>query len=111
MKAKKIILAAFAGTALIAAAGGAQARDGWREIQRDFRGDNHYRHGYNDHGNRHGHYRHYAPRYYAPAPVYYAPRYYAPRYYAPAPVYYQPAPVIYGALPVGDARVSFGVRF
>jgi hypothetical protein len=96
MKAKKIILAAFAGTALLAAAG-AQARDHWRD---GHRGDGHYRHGHYNHGHHgHGH-RHYAPRvvvrpayrpYYRPAPV----------YYAPPPYYYAPAPAIYGRIPLG----------
>jgi hypothetical protein len=97
MKAKKIILAAFAGTALLAAAG-AQARDGWAQIHRDTFHRGHSNHGH--YGN--GHYRHYAPRvvvrpayrpYYRPAPVYYAP---------PPAYYYGPrAPVVYGQIPLG----------
>lgn len=93
MNAKKTILAAFAGTALLAAAG-AQARDG------------HWDQGYRDHGYHHGYYRpYYAPRvvvrpaYYYP--TYYAPRYVDPYYVAPAPVYYQPAPALYGRIPLG----------
>ena len=85
MNAKKIILAAFAGTALIAAAG-AQARDGWRDIHRDtFHRGGHSDHGHYNQGHRgNGHYRHHAHR-----------------HYAPAPVYYEPAPVIYGRIPLG----------
>ena len=98
-KTQKIVLAAFAATALLAATG-AQARDDHR------RG-----HGYHGHHGHHGHYvRHLPPRvFYRPAPVYYAP---APVYYPPQPVYYvPPRPVIYGTLPVGDARVRIGVQF
>jgi hypothetical protein len=96
MKTKKIILAALAGTALLASAG-AQARDGnWD------RGD----HGYRGHYQSHYYYRP-APYYYGPAaPVYYAP---APVYYAPqAPVYYAPRPAIYGQIPIGHhSGISF----
>ena len=100
MNTKKAIIAAFAGTALLAAAGvQAQSRDGrWDHG------------GYRDHGYNHSHYRYgggarvvvrpsysyyYGPRYVAP---YYAP---APVYYQPAPVYYSPAPAIYGRIPLG----------
>ena len=95
MKTKKIILAALAGTALLAAAG-AQARDG------------HWDHGYRGHYQSHYFYRP-APYYYGPpAPVYYAP---APVYYAPqAPVYYAPRPAIYGQIPIGHhSGISFRV--
>ena len=109
MLTKNIAMAAIAGTALLAASG-AYARDD----DRDGFGPRHYSH----------HHRH-APRfvvrqvpryYYAPQPVYYAP---APEYYPPAPVYYPPAPayyapprpVLYGTLPIGDARVRFGLQF
>ena len=96
MKAKKMILAAFAGTALLAAAG-AQARDDhWRH-------DRGYHHGYWGGGARVV----VRPAYYGPR-YYYAPRYYDPYYYAPAPVYYGPsAPVVYGQIPLGH-RSSLG---
>ena len=96
MLTKKIAMAAIAGTALLAASG-AYARD-----------DHRWGYGQRDHGRYH--HRH-APRvvvrpapvyYYAPEPVYYAPQ---PAYYAP------PRPVIYGTLPIGDARVRFGLQF
>jgi hypothetical protein len=102
MKAKKIILAAVAGTALLAAAG-AQARDG--------RWDN----GHRDNGRHYGQHHHHGARVvvrpaYRP---YYAPRYVAatPYYYAPPPpVYYQPAPAIYGRIPLGhNASIGFSV--
>ena len=99
MKAKKMILAAFAGTALLAAAG-AQARDDhWRH------GDRGYHHGYWGGGARVV----VRPAYYGPRYYYdYAPRYYDPYYYAPAPVYYGPsAPVVYGQIPLGH-RSSLG---
>jgi hypothetical protein len=109
MKAKKTILAVLAGTALLGAAAGAQARDGWAQIHRDFyhRGDHR---GHYDRGNHYGHYYR-APRAVYPAPVYYGPpRYYAPRYYAPAPVYYEPAPVVYGRVPLGNhSSIGFSI--
>ena len=90
MKTKKIVLAALAGTALLAAAG-AQARDGHWD-----RGDYGYR----------GHFQ--SQHYYRPAPyrVVVAP---APYYYAaPAPVYYAPRPAIYGQIPIGHhSGISF----
>ena len=93
---KTLVLAALAGTALLAASG-AQAHDDR----------------YRGHGYRHGHhyYKQVRPWMVArPAPVYYyAP---APVYYPPQPVYYvPPRPVIYGTLPIGDARVRIGVQF
>ncbi len=105
MNTRKIALAVAAGAALMAAAPAFahDRHDGWR-----------------GHGPRHhAQYYHRAPGYvYAPSPVMVAPRpyYYAPParvYYAPpAPVYYAPpAPVVYGSVPVGGARVNFGVRF
>jgi hypothetical protein len=103
MKAKNLILAGIAGAALLAAAG-ARAGDDWRHGHRG-----HYD---KHHGHYHGHGRvivRPARVYYPPRPVYYAP---ARVYYPPAPVYYAPpAPVLFGTVPVGDARVSFGVRF
>ena len=103
MSTKNIVLAAIAGTALLAASA-AQARD------------DHYRgHGYRHHGH-HSHYRHY--RYVPhrvvvrPAPVYYYHYAPAPVYVPPQPVYYAPPrPVIFGSVPVGDARVRIGVQF
>ena len=100
MKTKKIILAALAGTALLAAAG-AQARDGqW---------DNGYRGHYQHNSYRHTPYRvvvRPAPYFYAPpAPVYYMPP--APAYYTPAPYYYN-RPAIYGQIPLGHhSGISF----
>ena len=93
MLAKKIAIAALAGTALLAASGAYAHGD--------------YRYGYRPYYS-HSHYR-YAPRvvirtapryYYAPAPVYYAPE---PYYY------YEPRPVIYGRVPLGDARIGFRI--
>ena len=99
MKTKQIVLAALAGTTLLAAAG-AQARDG------------HWDHGYRGHYQSHYYsHRHYRPAPYrvvvGPAPYYYAPP--APVYYTPpAPVYYAPRPAIYGQIPLGHhAGVSF----
>ena len=92
MKTKKIVLAAIAGTALLAASG-AQARD------------DHWR-GYG----HHGYYRHVPQRVFVrPTPYYYyaqpAPVYYAP----PVPYYYAPRqPVIYGQIPLGHhSGISF----
>ncbi len=95
MSTKKIVMAAIAGTALLAASA-AQAR------HNQDRG-----HGYRHQGH---HYRHVPHRVIVrPAPVYYVP---APVYYPPQPVYYAPPrPVIYGTLPLGDARVRIGVQF
>jgi hypothetical protein len=91
---KKIVLAAIAGTALLAASG-AQAKD------------DHWDHGYRGH-----YHRHFAPYRVVvrPAPVYYAP---AAVYYPPQPVYYAPPrPVIYGAVPVNpNLNIGFRVRF
>ncbi len=98
MRTKKIVLAALAGTALLATSA-VQARD-------DHRG-----HGYRQHGHYGpAHYRHVPHRVVIrPAPVYYVP---APVYYPPQPVYYAPPrPVIFGSVPVGDARVRIGVQF
>ena len=101
MKTKKIVLAALAGTALLAASG-AQARDG------------HWDNGYRGHYQNNHHYRHApyrvvvrpAPYYYAPpAPAYYMPpaAYYTP----PAPYYYR-QPAIYGQIPLGHhSGISF----
>ena len=95
MSTKNIAMAAIAGTALLAASG-AYARD---DDSHGF-GPRHYSH----------HHRH-APRFV----VRQIPRYYyAPQtvYYAPVPVYYAPPrPVLYGTLPIGDARVRFGLQF
>ena len=97
MNAKKTILAAFAGTALLAAASvQAQGRDG------------RWDHGYRDHGYNHSYYRHTGARVVVrPSYSYYAPRYVAP-YYAPAPVYYQPAPVYYAPAPAIYGRFPLG---
>src|SRR5262245_40096416 len=106
MNTRKIALAVAAGATLLAAAPAFAHGDRW-----DHRGN-----GWRGH---HSHYRDYrGPAYvYAPRPVVVAPRpyYYAPPrpvYYAPAPRYYAPpAPVVYGTVPLGDARISFGVGF
>jgi hypothetical protein len=90
METKKIVLAALAGTALLAASG-AQARD------------DHWGYGHRGH-----YYRHVPQRVVVlPAPYYYAPP--APVYYAPPPpVYYAPRPAIYGQIPLGHhSGISF----
>ena len=102
MLAKKIAIAAIAGTALLAASG-AYARH-------DSRWDG--RHSYNS-GYRHYGYNsyRYAPRVVVrPAPVYYyMPP--APVYYTPEPYYYEPSPVIYGRVPIGNGRIGFRLEF
>ena len=95
MSTKKIAMAAIAGTTLLAASG-AYARDD-------------HRHGY---GPRHySHHHRHAPRFV----VRQSPRYYyapQPAYYPPPEAYYSPPrPVLYGTLPIGDARVRFGLQF
>lgn len=97
MLAKKIAIAAIAGTALLAASG-AYAHGDYRSGYRPYYHSNYYR-----------------P--YRPAPrvvIRTAPRYYyappAPVYYTPDPYYYyEPRPVIYGRVPIGDARIGFRI--
>ena len=96
MFAKKIAIAAVAGTALLASSG-AFADHRW-DGRQGYQGHRHYGHDYR-----------YAPR----VVVRPAPRYYytppAPVYYAPEPYYYEPRPVIYGRIPLGDARIGFRI--
>ena len=94
MDLKKIALTAVAGIALLGTAPAFANPPYWAPA-----------HGWRA---QHHHYYHRAPAYvvYQPQPYYVPP----PVVYSP-PVYYQPRPVIYGTLPVGDARVRFGVRF
>ena len=99
MLAKKIAIAAIAGTALLAASGAYANHNRW---------DGHYYSGHRYHSHYNG-YR-YAPR----VVVRTAPRYYyappAPVYYAPDPYYYyEPQPVIYGRVPIGNARIGFRI--
>jgi hypothetical protein len=96
MLTKKIVLAVIAGTTLLAASG-AYARDDFRRGFEPRYFSHHHR---------------YAPRFVyrqVPPPYYYAPQ---AAYYPPAPVYYAPPrPVLFGTLPLGDARVRFGLQF
>jgi len=102
MLAKKIALAAIAGTAMLAASG-AYAQD--------------YRYGYRPYYHT-NYYRPYrpaprvvirtAPRYYYAPP---APVYYAPDPYYSDPYYYAPRTSIYGRVPLGDARIGFRIGF
>jgi hypothetical protein len=95
---KKTILAALAGTALLASNAALADRDHYRH--------KHYKvkHHYVQHRPVVHHYHHRPVVVHRPAPVYYHP---APVYYQPAPVYYQPVNpnaglVIAGAL-IGGA--------
>ena len=104
MLAKKIAIAAIAGTALLAASGAYARHDGRWDGRHSY---NSYNSGYRHYG--YNSYR-YAPRIVVrPAPVYYMPP--APVYYTPEPYYYEPSPVIYGRVPIGNGRIGFRLEF